>query len=83
MIRLDYLSCALTVVSTILIGRKYWAGFVLAGFNSIIFCIIGLRTAQLGFIPANIFCIVLYAWNLRAWRKDELEGKKPAETRLA
>jgi hypothetical protein len=35
-------------------------------------CVIGLRTAQLGFIPANLFCIVLYAFNLRTWRKAEI-----------
>jgi hypothetical protein len=31
-----------------------------------------VRTAQLGFIPANLFCIVLYAVNLRTWRKAEI-----------
>jgi hypothetical protein len=44
---------------------------MLAAANSLIICMIGLRTAQLAFIPANLFCIVLYAVNLRAWRKVE------------
>jgi hypothetical protein len=70
-LRLDCLSCVLTVVSTILIGRRCWEGWVLAAANSLIICVIGLRTAQLGFIPANLFCIVLYAVNLRTWRKAE------------
>jgi hypothetical protein len=26
----------------------------------------------LAFIPANLFCIVLYAVNLRTWRKAEI-----------
>jgi len=34
-------------------------------------CVIGFRTAQLGFIPANAFCFVIGAINLRAWRKAE------------
>ena len=67
--RLDYLSCVLTVVSTILVGRRHWEGWVLAAINSVIICLIGLRTSQWGFIPANLFCIVLYAVNLREWRK--------------
>jgi hypothetical protein len=67
--RLDYLSCLLTVASTILVGRRCWEGWVLAAFNSVIVCVIGVRTAQLGFIPANLFCIVLYAFNLRSWRR--------------
>ena len=46
--------------------------WVLAPANSLIICVIGLRTAQLGFIPANLFCIVLYAVNLRTWRKAEI-----------
>jgi hypothetical protein len=71
-LRLDYLSCVLTIVSTILIGRRCWKGWVVAGVNSVIICIIGIRTAQLGFIPANLFCIALYAANLRAWRKAEI-----------
>jgi hypothetical protein len=32
--------------------------------------VIGLRTEQLGFIPANVFCMVMSAINLRAWRKS-------------
>lgn len=69
MLRLDYVSCVLTVVSTILIGRRCWEGWVLAAINSVVVCVIGFKTAQLGFIPANIFCIVLYGFNLHAWRK--------------
>jgi len=71
-LRLDYLSCVLTVVSTILVGRRCWEGWILAGFNSAIICVIGIRTAQLGFIPANLFCIVLYGFNLRSWRKADV-----------
>ncbi len=70
-LRLDYLSCMLTVLSTVLIGRRYWEGWVLAGINSAILCVIGFRTSQIGFIPANLFCIVLYVFNLRSWRKAE------------
>jgi hypothetical protein len=67
--RLDYLSCILTVVSTILLGKRCWEGWILAGINSAVVCVIGFRTAQFGFIPANVFCIALYAVNLRSWRK--------------
>jgi len=67
--RLDYLSCVLTIASTILVGRRFWEGWALAAINSVIMCIIGVRTAQLGFIPANVFCVVVSAINLRAWRK--------------
>jgi len=70
-LRLDYLSCLLTVVSTVLIGKRHWEGWILATFNSVIICIIAVRTAQLGFIPANLFCIVLYGVNVRSWRKED------------
>jgi nicotinamide riboside transporter PnuC len=69
--RLDYLSCVLTIVSTILIGRRCWEGWALAAMNSVVVCIIGLQTAQWGFIPANLFCLVLYGVNVRTWRKAE------------
>lgn len=69
MLRLDYLSCVLTVASTILIGRRCWEGWALAVVNSIVMCIIGIKTGQLGFIPANVFCMVMCAVNLRAWRR--------------
>ena len=69
MFRLDYLSCILTVTSTILVGRRCWKGWLLATVNSVIMCIIGIKTAQLGFIPANVFCIAISVLNLRAWRK--------------
>jgi hypothetical protein len=69
MFRLDYLSCFLTVVATVLIGRKMWTGLVVSGVNSLIVCVIGLHTAQYGFIPANVFCICINAFNLLAWLK--------------
>ncbi len=72
MLRLDYISCILTVVSTVLVGKKLWHWWVIAAANSIIVCIIGMRTAQFGFVPANLFCMGLYANNLWSWR-----SKKP------
>jgi nicotinamide riboside transporter PnuC len=74
LLRLDCLSCVLTIVSTILIGRRRWQGWVLAAINSVIICVIAIRTSQLGFIPANLFCIALYGINLRMWRKEESCG---------
>jgi hypothetical protein len=68
MLRLDYLSCFLTILSTVLIGKKLWQGWLIAGANSIILCFIGMRTAQFGFLPANLLCIGLYANNLWNWR---------------
>src|SRR5437667_7878200 len=37
-LRLDCLSCVLTVFSTILVGRRCWEGWVLAAANSVIIC---------------------------------------------
>src|ERR1700746_558119 len=71
MFRLDYLSCFLTVVATILVGRRMWTGLVVSSVNSLIVCVIGLHTAQYGFIPANVFCICLNVFNLRAWLKAQ------------
>jgi hypothetical protein len=70
MFRLDYFSCILTVVSTILIGKKEWSGFVVAGINSVLISLIALQTHQIGFIPANAFCILIYVFSIRAWRRD-------------
>ncbi len=67
-IRLDYISCVLTILGAVLLGKKLWQGWIVAAVNSAIVCVIGLRTAQFGFIPANLFCIALYTVNLRTWR---------------
>jgi hypothetical protein len=75
MFRLDYISCVLTIFSTVLVGKRLWQGWVIAGLNSIIICLIGMRTAQFGFVSANLFCIGLYANNLWNWRP-----KGPAAT---
>src|SRR5271163_4310459 len=83
MFRLDYLSCFLTVVATILVGRKMWTGLVVSGVNSLIVCVIGLHTSQYGFIPANVFCICINAFNLRAWlkmRNDLSEARTATES---
>jgi hypothetical protein len=68
-LRLDYLSCVLTIASTVFVGRQCWEGWLLATLNSAIICVIGIKTAQLGFIPANLFCIAMSVVNLRTWRK--------------
>ena len=68
MLRLDYISCLLTIFSTILIGKRLWHGWILAAANSFIICVIGIQTAQYGFLPGNLLCIGLYAHNLTNWR---------------
>ncbi len=68
MIRLDYVSCILTVLATVLIGKKLWQGWVVAAVNSAVVCVIGVQTAQFGFVPANLLCIALYTSNLVNWR---------------
>ena len=77
MLRLDYLSCFLTILSTVLIGKKLWQGWIIAGANSIIICVIGMRTAEFGFLPANLFCIGVYANNVWNWRlKAQIENSR-------
>jgi hypothetical protein len=71
MFHLDYLSCFLTVLATILLARKSWIGLLIAIVNSLIVCAIGLRTSQLGFIPANLFCICAYAFSMRSWLREQ------------
>jgi hypothetical protein len=46
-----------------------WSGLVVSCVNSLIVCVIGLHTSQYGFVPANVFCICINAFNLRAWLK--------------
>ncbi len=70
MFRLDYISCVLTISAAILLGQKRWQGWLVAGINSILICDIAVNTSQLGFIPANLFCVALYAYNIMGWRKQ-------------
>jgi hypothetical protein len=71
MLRLDYLSCLLTVLATVLMGRKLWPGLVVSIVNSSIVCVIGFHTSQFGLIPANVFCIGIYAFSIRSWLKKQ------------
>ena len=81
MLRLDYLSCLLTIISTVLVGKKLWHGWIVAAVNSVVICLIGVQTAQFGFVPANLFCIGLYASNVSSWRpKDAV--RSPLESQL-
>lgn len=77
--RLDYVSCVLTISSTVLVGRKLWQGWAVAAINSLLICFIGLKTAQVGFVPANLFCIVLYARNVWAWRASSAFHQRSRE----
>ena len=74
--RLDYLSCCLTVISTILVGQKRWSGLVVAGINSILICVIGFKTGALGFVPANLFCIGVYIFSIRSWVREQGIGNR-------
>jgi flagellar biosynthesis protein FliQ len=76
MFHLDYLSCFLTVLATILLARKSWIGLLVAIVNSLIVCAIGLQTSQLGFIPANLFCICVYAFSMRPWLKKQTRANR-------
>jgi hypothetical protein len=69
MFRLDYHSCFLTILATVLVGRKSWTGLLISITNSLIVCLIGFRTSQFGFIPANLVCIFVYAFSIRSWLK--------------
>lgn len=71
MVRLDYISCVLTVTSTVLVGKKRWEGWLVAGINSALICVIAVNTSQTGFIPANLFCLALYAYNVWEWRNGK------------
>jgi hypothetical protein len=68
---MDYLSCILTLVSTALVGKKRWQGFAIASVNSALICILARDAKQWGLIPANVFCMALYAKNIKQWRKEE------------
>jgi hypothetical protein len=68
LIPLDYISCALTLLSTYLVGKHKWQGWIVAGANSAIICVIGIRTSQFGFVPANLFCLGMYGYNVVHWR---------------
>ena len=70
MFHLDYLSCCLTILATVLVGRKSWTGLLISIVNSMIVCVIGFRTSQFGFIPANLICICVYAFSIRSWVKQ-------------
>jgi len=58
-----------------MIGRRLWQGWIVAGVNSVLLCLIGIRTGQFGFVPANLFCIALYSYNVRNWKKRISEVK--------
>jgi len=73
-LHLDYVSCILTIISTILVGRKHWMGLVIASINSAIVCAISLHTVQYGLIAANLFCIITFALSVRSWRR----ARKPS-----
>jgi hypothetical protein len=70
----NYVSCLLTIISTLLVGKRLWHGWMLAGLNSVIICFIGFQTKQWGFIPANLFCLAIYAHNIRKWRVPNAEA---------
>jgi hypothetical protein len=69
-LHLDYLSCLLSILSTVLVGRKLWFGLIVSIVNSLIVCVIGFHTLEFGFIPANLFCIGINAFSIRSWLKD-------------
>ena len=82
MFHLDYLSCCLTVLAAMLLARKSWIGLPIAIANSLIVCAIALRTSQLGFIPANLFCVCMYASSMRSWFREETRTHQDEDGRM-
>jgi hypothetical protein len=76
LLRLDHLSRIPTVLATLLIGKKLWQGWVVAAVHSAIVCVV--RTAQFGFVPANLLCIVRYAGNRSNWRQKSSHDSSAA-----
>jgi hypothetical protein len=54
-----------------------------ASANCLIVCIIGMRTAQFGFIPANLFCIGVYGFSVRSWIRDPKQLKPTGNSATA
>jgi hypothetical protein len=59
-----------------MVVRKLWMGLVVAAINCVIVCAIGMRTAQYGLVPANLFYILTYAWSIRSWSCDRKPTNK-------
>jgi hypothetical protein len=70
MFHLDYLSCFLAVLATILLAPKSWIGL------SLLVCAIGLRTSQLGFISTSLFSICVYVFSMRSWLKKQIRTNR-------
>jgi hypothetical protein len=51
-----------------------------AGVNSVVISVIGMRTAQTGFIPANLFCLAIYGYNILQWRNATARESSPPAT---
>jgi len=82
MFHLGYLSCFFTILATILLARKSWIGLLVAIANSLIVFVIGLRRSQLGFIPANLFRICVYAFSMRPWLKEQTHKNRDQAQQL-
>ena len=85
MFHLDYLSCLLTVLATILLARKSWIGLLVAIFNSLIVCAIGLRTPQQLYSSEPILhlCIhIQHATVALGTNRDKIEITRSAFERL-
>jgi len=84
MIRLDYLSCVLTVVSTILVKKKMWHGWAVAAVNSLVLCAIGIRTRNSGLFPLIYFVLGYMRLTChgggRRWKSKGLRPASPASS---
>jgi hypothetical protein len=73
-------------LATILVGRKSWTGLLISIVNSLVVCTIGVRTSQFGFIPANLFCVCVYAFSIRSWlrgQRDRNQTPPPGSSPVA
>ena len=69
MLRLDYISCGLTISSTILIGRKRWEGWIVAALNSVLICLIRMEHFSVGVHSRQRLLSCFVSYNLWEWSK--------------
>jgi hypothetical protein len=70
MIHLDWVCGAMALLSTFVLGKKKWYGWLISATTNALFVVLNARAHLWGVVPVSLFCCILNLWNMVKWWRE-------------
>ena len=74
----DFVGCALTFISLLLLGRKRRVGFLVGAIANVVWLIFGFQSQSAGTVLANVLFGVMNTWAWMRWKREDEAAEQQA-----